>query len=479
MQRNRVYELLEEKFGHETFRPGQEEAIFSALNGKDTVVMLPTGTGKSVCYQLTGYYLGGLTLIVSPLLSLMQDQVSGMKRMGEKRVAALNSLLTAGEKRWVLDHLHELRFLFLSPEMLQYSHVLNRLKKCPIRLFVVDEAHCISQWGLDFRPEYLLLGRAREELGFPLTMALTATATKQVRGQIKRSLKMNESTTQEVAYPIDRHNIKMHTEICRNNKQERLLHYVQYLKKPGIVYFSSKKNADETARKLQAETSLQVETYHADIPAEDKVKIQEQFLNDELDVICATSAFGMGVNKQNIRFVIHYHMPANPEAYMQEIGRCGRDGKESAAILLFEEGDQYIQMHLQENTLPEEHHLMQVYAGKEHEKRIAEDTREEIALHYKKVGFSFEKAKEQIEYRKKLKWMQLDFMLRYVYTTQCKRKFLLAYFDEAVESDQPGACCSSCDPDFLKGFQDSSNNRLRHRNRDENWSIILEKLFHI
>jgi len=400
-----------------------------------------------------------------------------MRRMGEKRVAALNSLLNGQEKNWVLNHLEQIQFLFLSPEMLQQPYVLERLKEYDINLFVVDEAHCISQWGLDFRPEYLTLGKIRKELDFPLTMALTATATKKVRREIKQSLQLNTATTREVTHSIDRPNIKFHTQICQRNKQEKLLQCVQYLQKPGIIYFSSKKMADETASRLREETSLQIESYHSDIAAEDKVKIQEQFLYDELDVICATSAFGMGVDKQNIRFVIHYHLPANPESYMQEIGRCGRDGEDSLAILLYEEGDQFIQLHLQENSLPEEQHLLTAYNQKEPKKTNGEDIREEVAYHYKKSGVSLEQARLEIEHRKQLKMQQLDYMMNYIYSSTCKRDFLLNYFEEEIP-EKSGTCCSICDQNLHQNFQMVSNKIDKTQKRDENWTDILDKLFH-
>ncbi|MEG0553148.1 MAG: RecQ family ATP-dependent DNA helicase, partial [Carnobacterium sp.] len=334
MNQEKIKSILLNQFGYTHFREGQEEAILAALSGNDTLVMLPTGTGKSVCYQLTGYCLDGTVIIVSPLLSLMQDQVDQMKLMGEKRVAALNSLMSSDERKWVLSHLNEYKFIFLSPEMLQQEYVLTKLKQLKICMMVIDEAHCISQWGMDFRLEYLGLGTVRNELNNPLTMALTATATEMVREEILSSLLLNQEETTQILYSVDRPNIALTVITCHQDKDEQLLKQIKNLSNPGIVYFSSRKQADMIALWLKEETNYAVESYHSDIINEDKIKIQQQFIQNDIDIICATSAFGMGINKENIRFVIHYHMPANVESYLQEVGRCGRDGKQSIAVLL-------------------------------------------------------------------------------------------------------------------------------------------------
>src|SRR5699024_5127453 len=232
--------LLQVKFGYPEFREGQQEAIEAALNGDHTLVMLPTGTGKSICYQLSGYCLEGKVLVISPLLSLMQDQVEQMKQKGEKRVVALNSLLSNEEKKYLLDHLSIYKFIYLSPEMLQQEKVMRALKKQNIALFVVDEAHCISQWGMDFRLDYLHLGWARKQLGSPLTMALTATATKRVRKEILSSLDLEKEPFQEIVYSVDRPNIVLDVIHCDQNKDEQVLEKVAFLEPPGIIYFSSK-----------------------------------------------------------------------------------------------------------------------------------------------------------------------------------------------------------------------------------------------
>lgn len=470
-----IEEILHEQFGYQTFRAGQKEAIESILDGKDTLVMLPTGTGKSICYQLPGYLQEGLTLIISPLLSLMQDQVEKLRMSGEKQVAALNSLSTANEKRRILQKLTYLRFLFLSPEMLQKEYVLKRLLKCKISLFVVDEAHCISQWGLDFRPDYLDLGKYRKILGNPKAMALTATATCKVREEIKSSLNMEEDKTEEILYSVNRNEIKIRVEECHTDKEQRVLQYASTLEGPGIIYFSSKRMADNFAKRIKQQTGIAAESYHSDLAAEDKVKIQQQFIKGSLEVICATSAFGMGVDKENIRFIIHYHMPSNPEMYLQEIGRCSRDGQDGITILLYEEGDQYIQQRLQEDTLPDESVLQYVYknAGKIKNK---EDTQARISLYYLEAGIPFHTANYQIHKRRQLKRYQLKFMLDFIKTPLCKRAFLLNYFTEQL-TNAPKLCCSSCTRDLEQHFLKKEQSKKTKINRDENWTDVLQKLY--
>ena len=473
---DKIKDILFKQFGYTCFREGQEEAILAALSGRDTLIMLPTGTGKSVCYQITGYCLEGIVLIVSPLLSLMQDQVDQMKLIGEKRVTALNSLMSSEEKKWVLTHLNEYKFIFLSPEMLQQEYVLARLKQSKICLMAVDEAHCISQWGMDFRLEYLELGTIRQELNYPLTMALTATATEMVREEILTSLLLDEDQTTQILYSVDRPNIALRTVNCHHDKDERLLTEINNLAKPGIIYFSSKKKADKVTLWLKEKTTYSIESYHSDIVNEDKIKIQQQFIQNEIDIICATSAFGMGINKENIRFVIHYHLPANVESYLQEVGRCGRDGQQSVAVLLFEAGDQFLQKRLQENSLPNIAMLEYAYRHGEVFDGGCSDTQKQIIENYLSSGMTIHQAKAQILAREFQKERQLDYMIQYSQTLDCKRKFLLHYFNESL-IEKPVNCCSSCG--FEKAFYETIKETKRHSHFSEskNWKEIITKLF--
>lgn len=469
--------ILKDKFGHLSFRSGQREAIELMLKGFDSIVMLPTGTGKSICYQLPSYIKDGTTIIISPLLSLMQDQVEKLHLKGEKRVAAINSLSTGHEKKRVLKLIDQYRFIFLSPEMLQQKYIIKQLQRCKISLLVVDEAHCISQWGMDFRPDYLLLGHLRKSLGNPQIMALTATATKQVRNEIKASLGMKDKETKEIIYSVDRPEIKLKVEVCHNDKDERVLKHVKSLQGPGILYFSSKRKADQITQMIKQELNLPVESYHSDLMPDDKAKIQQQFLGNQLEIICATSSFGMGIDKENIRFVIHYHMPSNPEMYLQEIGRCSRDGKEGLAVLLYEQGDEYLQKLLQEGSLPDENVLKHVY---EHPKQVknSKDSQVKIALYYLNEGITFQSAIQKIQSRRRLKQDQLQFMLEYIRTSLCKRAYVLKYFEERT-SEYQSVCCSSCNEELETEFKKGKEPVKQDEFRDKNWTEILQKLYKI
>ncbi|WP_373471141.1 RecQ family ATP-dependent DNA helicase [Carnobacterium alterfunditum] len=474
--RELIKKNLENYFGYTSFRDGQEEVILSALDGNHTLVMLPTGMGKSLCYQLTGYCLDGLVVIVSPLLSLMQDQVEQLKLTGEKRVAAINSLMDAHEKEWVLNHLSDYKFIFLSPEMLQQEYVMSYLKKVSISLFTIDEAHCISQWGLDFRPDYSDLGIIRQQLNFPLTMALTATATERVREEILTSLQIDHEKTKQVIYSVDRSNIAFSTLICDHDKKQQLINQIQKLKKPGIIYFSSKKIAEEVAGLIRNKTGMAAESYHSDIAAEDKIKIQQQFIHDEIDIICATSAFGMGINKSNIRFVIHFHLPGSPEAYLQEVGRCGRDGEPSLALLLYEPGDGMIQLRLQEYTLPTIDMLEYSYKKGEVLEGSCSPTQKQLIENYLKSDLSVEAAKNQVKSRTIYKQQQLYYMVDYAETSSCKRAFLLHYFNEKV-SGKPTLCCSNCNMEINECYKETDLKQKKIAEKEKNPEETLKELF--
>lgn len=456
---------LKRYFGFEEFRPGQEETIQSVLGKKHTISMLPTGTGKSLCYQLPGYLVEGPVLIVSPLLSLMQDQVEQMMAMGEKRVIALNSFLSPQQKAKALEELERFRFIFISPEMLGIDTVLNRIKKLSITLFVVDEAHCISQWGYDFRPDYLKLGEFREKLGQPLTLALTATASEEVRSDIAEKLHLGDWN--EVVYSVDRPAISLALEFASafQDKLDRTVELVKYLKGPGIVYFSSKKVAEQTAAHMREKGIMNAMAYHGGLDSESRVLIQQQFINGQLDVVCATSAFGMGINKENVRYVIHFHMPMQIESYLQEIGRAARDGRDSIAVLIYTPGDEQLAYQLAEGELPDQYQIDRLFAyiidnqmhyqdlsGRAEELsmicgfteiqwRIVED----YLSNLEKIDYNRDKVSlgELIENRLLVKNMKIKKMLEWIHTKECKRAFIMGLFGEEM-LERPRNCCSNC-----------------------------------
>ncbi len=433
--------ILKSEFGYPTFKTGQKETIESLLAGKDTLAILPTGTGKSLCYQFIGKYLKRSVLIVSPLISLMQDQVEQLRYSGEKAVVALNSQLSFAEKRFVLQNIASFQYIYVSPEMLGSAEVLNALGQLELGLFVIDEAHCISQWGPDFRPEYLNLGKIRKKLHEPLTLALTATATPRVAQDITASLGLAQRGN-VIRYPVDRPNIYLGTQSFIN-EPEKLAYLLELLPKlngKGIIYFSSKKKADEINEKLVTK-GFKSAVYHADLELTERFLVQQQFLNDQLDVICATSAFGMGINKPNIRYVIHYHMPNDLEAYVQEIGRCSRDGKPGIAVLLYEPGDLKRQEFLIEKTLP---NPQQIWYFTKHQELLQNFPSEETQLLARLLANGYQK--DQIETLVKKRQTErnaaLQKMYQYLKTDNCKRQFIAQYFGDKVENIHgSGICC--------------------------------------
>src|SRR5438270_3912474 len=331
------HEALKKYFGYDHFRPLQEQIIADALGGRNVFALLPTGGGKSLCFQLPALLRDGLTIVVSPLIALMKDQVDALQTSGIQ-ATFLNSTLDGDEARLRLRGLHrgDYKLLYLAPERLMLDGFLERALNWDISQFAIDEAHCISEWGHDFRPEYRDLGNLRTRFPTVPIIALTATATERVRGDIVKHLALRDPSCYVASF--NRPNLIYRVE-AKSSAFTQLLNFTRARpKESGIIYCASRKTADTLAKKLTTE-GIEAKAYHAGLDSKDRAKNQECFLRDDARVITATIAFGMGINKPNVRFVVHYDLPKNLEGYYQETGRAGRDGLPSECLLLFSAGD--------------------------------------------------------------------------------------------------------------------------------------------
>ncbi|MDT0649002.1 DNA helicase RecQ [Autumnicola edwardsiae] len=400
MEEATLLNTLKEYFGYDSFRPLQKKVIDSVFAGKDNLVIMPTGGGKSICYQLPAILLPEITLVISPLIALMKDQVDGLTANGVP-AAYLNSSQQEADRQAIFQKIDkkELKLLYVAPESLQFiDKVLTEGK---ISLIAIDEAHCISSWGHDFRPAYTQLGYLKNRFPSTPVIALTATADKATRSDIAQQLNIPKAKKHVASF--DRKNLSL--EVRPGIKRfEQIANFVKNRKKEsGIVYCLSRKTTEEVAAKLKAK-GFKAEAYHAGLNHEDRITIQDEFINDEKQIICATVAFGMGIDKSNIRWVIHYNMPKNLEGYYQEIGRAGRDG------------------------LPSDTLLFHSYADVVQLQRFASNA-----------------ANEEVQLAK------LDRMKQYSEALTCRRKILLNYFGELKQED-----CGNCDicqnpPAFFDG----------------------------
>ncbi|MDE2483465.1 MAG: DNA helicase RecQ [bacterium] len=343
MQTAELDDLLKHHFGYDAFRPLQREIIDAVLDGRDALALLPTGGGKSLCYQLPALASGGVTLVISPLIALMKDQVDGLRANG---IAAtfLNSSLDASEAAACYDGLDRgaYRLLYVSPERAVMPSFLARLPRWNVERIAVDEAHCVSEWGHDFRPEYRRLHDVRERLPGTPVLALTATATARVREDIERFLHLDEP--ERFVGSFNRPNLTYRVFEKRDALKQLLAWCTARPNESGIIYAQSRNSAEELARKLDA-AGVPARPYHAGLTAAQRSRNQELFIRDEIRVICATVAFGMGINKPNVRYVVHYDVPKSIEGYYQETGRAGRDGLPSECVLFFNGGDAAKQRH--------------------------------------------------------------------------------------------------------------------------------------
>lgn len=386
-------ETLKLYFGYDSFRPMQAEIIEAVYAGRDALVLMPTGGGKSVCFQIPAITLPGACIVVSPLISLMKDQVEGLREAGV-RAAYLNSSIDAGRAQQVEDAFfkRQLDLLYVSPEKLLSADFMPLLRRAAINLFAIDEAHCISSWGHDFRPEYTQLRFLRREFPTIPIIALTATADKATRRDIAQQLTLSDPAVFVASF--DRPNIRL--EVRPGQKRvEQILDFLKSRRnQSGIVYCLSRKGAEDLAARL-SQRGFPAMPYHAGLTDRQRAKTQEDFINDKVPVVCATVAFGMGIDKSNVRWVIHYNLPKNMEGYYQEIGRSGRDGATADALLFYS----YQDVAVLEDIL--------------------------------RQG-----ASDQVE----LQLSKLERMKQYTEALTCRRRILLSYFGEHL-----GENCGNCD----------------------------------
>jgi ATP-dependent DNA helicase RecQ len=353
--------MLRARFGFPDFRPGQERAVASVLEKRDTLVVLPTGGGKSICYQVPAMVLPGLTVVVSPLISLMKDQVDALTARGIP-ATFVNSTLSSGEVAERMSRVMrgEVKLLYLAPERFDVGTAAERLRGVGVSLLAIDEAHCISEWGHDFRPSYLRIAQVREKLGWPQVVALTATATPHVRQDIARQLQLENPET--IITGFDRQNLRYHVVPTRNDaeKDAALAAIIREHEGVAIVYASTRRNVEKIALTLEQE-GIAAAAYHAGLDDTHRHAVQDAFMKESVRVIVATNAFGMGIDKPNVRLVVHHAMPGTLEAYYQEAGRAGRDGLPSEVYLLHAFPDRFTHEFFIKGAYPDKPLVEKVY----------------------------------------------------------------------------------------------------------------------
>ncbi len=455
---------LHEKFGFDRFRPGQQEAASAVYSGRDLVAVMPTGSGKSLCFQLPALLLDGTTVVVSPLIALMKDQVDGLRSRGVA-AAAVHSGLGAAERARAEADLAagRLRLVYVAPERLASARFGDALARARIARLVVDEAHCISQWGHDFRPDYGRLGDLRQRLGVPAA-AFTATATPEVRADIARQLHL--SNPLDLVTGFERPNLTLAVDPCRSraDKARALDRLLRDVGPPGIVYAATRKNVDLWAEHLEAR-GLRAGRYHAGLGDAERVRVQDDFFAGRLEAIAATNAFGMGVDKSDLRFVAHADVPGSLEAYYQEVGRAGRDGLPARGVLLFGPADVRTQEFFLAGSNPSPDVFRQVWtlladgaddaaietaaAGDAASAMAAATAARLLRRAAERLGRSPGSGEPPIDFaaqadKARRDRARLDTMIRYAFGRGCRTRFIYDYFAGAGRG---GAVlrCGTCD----------------------------------
>lgn len=481
-----ITQALHDYFGFDALRPGQDAVVEAIMEGRDALAIMPTGGGKSLCYQLPALCRAGVTIVVSPLIALMKDQVDALQARGIP-AAAINSSLGAEEYRQVMNAFQngELKILYVAPERFAQEGFMNRLRNTQVALLAIDEAHCLSQWGHDFRPDYLRLGRVREALGNPQTVALTATATAPVRQDILETLRLNDPAV--IISGFGRENLDFRITHCenRNAKFERIRKVAQQWKQ-GIIYCSTRKSVMQVFEEL-SRLHLNAVAYHAGMTDEEREFSQNAFISKRADVVVATNAFGMGIDRADVRFVIHFEIPGSVEAYYQEAGRAGRDGEPSVCELLFNHVDLKTQEFFYEganppvSTIRALYHLLQLKADNAHEVMMTVDAMAEnlSGVNPMSVGTALSCLihagavqrfdvpgtltkgtrllkpdtafvmlgidTDALEEKARRDHLKIDAMRRYAYSAGCRQQWILNYFGET--DSEPCGHCDMCSPE--------------------------------
>jgi ATP-dependent DNA helicase RecQ len=468
---NEIERVARDSFGWERLRPAQVEAIEAAVAGRDVLAVLATGYGKSAVYQVAAAVRGGLTVVISPLIALQEDQLAGLQEAPDAPAAvALNSTRGVRARRdaWRQLRAGAAEYLLLAPEQLAKEEVLADLAELEVSLLVVDEAHCIAAWGHDFRPDYLLIGSLAERLGRPPIVALTATASTPVRDEIVTRLGLHDPAI--LIGDLDRPNIELDVRRHADDADKRaaVLDDVASLPKPGLLYTATRRDAERYAEEL-SQRGLRSAAYHAGLRAGDRRRVHEAFLDDELDVVVATSAFGMGIDKENVRFVVHADAPDSVDAYSQELGRAGRDGDAAVATLHYRPEDLALRRFFAARR-PDGDELRRLFGALEEGARSRPQLADATGLPPRRITgllslladvaavridrrgatprrgvdarAATEQALERAEERERIERSRVDMLRGYAETRRCRRQVLLGYFGQ--ELDGPCGRCDTC-----------------------------------